>query len=443
MKKIIFTLLLILFLTTIVYAESMQLQYDGETHIYEGPNVNLMLNGEIFVPSEKQMPPIIFKDRTLVPVREVFEKLGGEVYWAQEERAATVKFGEKSITVWIDKTTAIVNNEEIELDVPAKLINEKTMVPVRFISENGNLNVGWDESTTTVTISKPVEEKKISNITAVTISKIKGIECVVVELDNKTTYKAFELAQEGMPYKIIMDINDSNFEINRDPIVFPENDFLSQIRFGIHENNVNRLVLDMNKETEYSVFETEEGKKVYIAFAAGIKIEEELPSEGDEELPPPNEDVEPPIDEVGNGDEVNNPSEGNTQIPETPNDEAGDEIPREEPEKKEFLLNVTSVKYSTASEKVRILLDKKFEYELTTLEDPNRLIIDFSEAALKLEGPSVITLKNNPISTIESVSNEDGSARIIITMSDKATYDLSNNTAYSTPLVRGRCPRIV
>ena len=44
------------------------------------------------------------------------------------------------------------NGEIIELDVPAQIINDRTLVPVRAVSESFNCKVGWDEATQTVAI---------------------------------------------------------------------------------------------------------------------------------------------------------------------------------------------------------------------------------------------------------------------------------------------------
>ena len=127
--------------------------------IYEGKElreVTLVLNGIRFVPNDNQMPAVILDDRTLVPVREVFEKLGGVVEWDNYSKKASISFGDKTIELTIDSLTAKVNGKDVSLDVPAKIINSKTMVPVRFVSEQGGLNVEWNDATRTVSINKIV-----------------------------------------------------------------------------------------------------------------------------------------------------------------------------------------------------------------------------------------------------------------------------------------------
>ncbi len=89
--------------------------------------------------------PVVESGRTLVPIRFLFERMGATVEWNDDERSATVSMGDIRLKVTIDDTTAIVNGAEEELDVPARLINNKTMIPLRFISERLGADVTYDE----------------------------------------------------------------------------------------------------------------------------------------------------------------------------------------------------------------------------------------------------------------------------------------------------------
>lgn len=90
--------------------------------------------------------PVVEDGRTLVSVRFLFEEMGAQVTWDEIDYACTIKLGDTSVTVKIDEKTAVVNGEEKELDVPARLINEKTMLPMRFISEQFGFDVEYDET---------------------------------------------------------------------------------------------------------------------------------------------------------------------------------------------------------------------------------------------------------------------------------------------------------
>ena len=98
-------------------------------------------------------PPTTENDRTLVPMRFLFEQMGAEVEWEEETQTAVVTKGEDVISFSIDNNNASVNGEIKSMDVPARLINDKTMIPVRFLSEELGCTVKWDEEANTVIIT--------------------------------------------------------------------------------------------------------------------------------------------------------------------------------------------------------------------------------------------------------------------------------------------------
>ncbi len=91
-------------------------------------------------------------NRTLVPMRKLFEVLGAEISWSDETETVTAKKGDTVITIKIGDPIAKKNGADILLDQPAKLINDRTMVPVRFVAEALGATVDWEEATQTVKI---------------------------------------------------------------------------------------------------------------------------------------------------------------------------------------------------------------------------------------------------------------------------------------------------
>ena len=90
--------------------------------------------------------PITEKDRTLVPMRAIFEALGAEVEWENETQTATATKDGITVSVTIDSNKMQKNGEEIELDVPARLVEDsRTLVPLRAVSEAFGCQVEWDE----------------------------------------------------------------------------------------------------------------------------------------------------------------------------------------------------------------------------------------------------------------------------------------------------------
>ena len=99
-----------------------------------------------------EQPPVIQDDRTLIPIRFLFEQMGAAVDWNGDTRTATIAQNDRTITFSIDNTTATVNGQPTQMDVPAQIVNDKTLVPLRFLSESLGYTVNWDGDNRIVTI---------------------------------------------------------------------------------------------------------------------------------------------------------------------------------------------------------------------------------------------------------------------------------------------------
>ncbi len=108
---------------------------------------------------EMDSEPTILQDRTYLPARYVCEPLGGQVFWDGEERKVTCKlvapdnaetkdYKENIVELWIGKSTAKLNGVEVQIDsnnpdVVPTIINDRTMVPMRFLAESLGCEVEW------------------------------------------------------------------------------------------------------------------------------------------------------------------------------------------------------------------------------------------------------------------------------------------------------------
>ena len=101
---------------------------------------------------ENDVAPVIQNDRTMLPIRMLAESLGADVTWDEETRTVMVQNGETVIKITIDEVIAKVNGEEIALDSAAFIENNRTYLPLRFISEHLGAEVDYNEEHKTVTI---------------------------------------------------------------------------------------------------------------------------------------------------------------------------------------------------------------------------------------------------------------------------------------------------
>ena len=109
--------------------------------VYDGEKINF------------DQKPIIENGRTLVPIRAIFEKIGADVEWNGDTQTVIATKGDTKILLTIDNTNAKINNEIITLDVPAKVISGRTLVPVRFVSDCFGVGVEWEQDTQTVVLT--------------------------------------------------------------------------------------------------------------------------------------------------------------------------------------------------------------------------------------------------------------------------------------------------
>ena len=104
---------------------------DKETVLINGAEVTL------------DAPPIIVADRTCVPIRFISENLGFSVRWEGDMQTVIITNGDRSILIQIGLEKAFVDGEEKALDAPAFIHNDRTMVPLRFITEAFGITPEW------------------------------------------------------------------------------------------------------------------------------------------------------------------------------------------------------------------------------------------------------------------------------------------------------------
>lgn len=142
-------LMLVLLLSVNVLAAnkyiSMNLEYDGGVHYYNAEEIKLCINSREL--TDLTMPPIIFDGYSVVPAREVFEAFGANVLWIKDTEQVKITHENTEVLLTINSNTAKVNGVDCKMQIPAKIINNKTMIPLRFVSEAINKEVKWDSAT--------------------------------------------------------------------------------------------------------------------------------------------------------------------------------------------------------------------------------------------------------------------------------------------------------
>lgn len=99
-------------------------------------------------------PVVISKGRVLLPIREVGDLLNLNVYWDQRSKTVFLYGVRKEIKLTIGSERAYVNNKSISLDVAAKVFNDKTYIPLKFVATATGESVSWNSSLESLTLSR-------------------------------------------------------------------------------------------------------------------------------------------------------------------------------------------------------------------------------------------------------------------------------------------------
>lgn len=114
-----------------------------------GQPIKVLVEGQ---PVSFDVKPVMEMGRILVPVRAIFEALGARVEWDDKTQTVYAERGAFYLQIEVDEVLADINGYQEELDVPARLINGRVLVPLRFAAEAFGTVVKWDDKTSTVSI---------------------------------------------------------------------------------------------------------------------------------------------------------------------------------------------------------------------------------------------------------------------------------------------------
>lgn len=124
----------------------------------EETDIKVTLDGEILTFDQN---PIIQNERVLVPLRKIFESLSAEVSWDPGTQAITVVKAGTTVNLTVGLPEAYINDSLLTLDQPPVIVNDRTLVPIRFVSEALGAKVDWDAASRTVRINSEPEASQL------------------------------------------------------------------------------------------------------------------------------------------------------------------------------------------------------------------------------------------------------------------------------------------
>lgn len=147
-------LLLAVFTFVTILAVSAAAAEKGKTIVMQIDNPIITVDGVSGNIDEDNTAPVIINERTYIPVRGLIEALGGSAQWDNNTKTAVLSYGSDEIRLTIDITTAYYNDNAVTIDTAPLIVNNRTMLPARFIAESFGFNVNWEGESKTITVSE-------------------------------------------------------------------------------------------------------------------------------------------------------------------------------------------------------------------------------------------------------------------------------------------------
>lgn len=238
--------------------------------VYAQDRVKIFYNGKEIT---ADVDAFIEDSRTLIPV-VMLTKMGYETTW--NEKKQTVKIikkdddNGKNITLTIGSNIAVVDSKTVLMDTKAKIYNDRTYVPIRFVSENFGYNVEWEGSTRSVYIvDKENLSQNYSTLTNISVTHETGYLTIKLYADSEfSKVENFTLTE---PIRYVFDIHDAVLDVPQGSKEI-NSDVVSSVRYSQYTTSpkVIRFVIDAKQKAQISY--------KYVDSVFTILIKDEQPA---------------------------------------------------------------------------------------------------------------------------------------------------------------------
>ncbi len=163
-------------------------------------NPIMQINGvETEIDVGRGTAPVIIGDRTLVPIRAIIEAFGGDVAWEGSTSTATLSMDDDRIKLTIGSPIAYHNGEMKMLDVSPTVINDRTLLPIRFIAEGFNLAVAWENDARAIYVIRNAFDAMEYQTLVSELPKYSGQPYTEINA-NQPFFKAYEMINASFEY---------------------------------------------------------------------------------------------------------------------------------------------------------------------------------------------------------------------------------------------------
>jgi len=274
MKKIL-RIILITALFAILFSPFPTLAQSSE--------IKILLDNQ---PLETVVPSVIENDRLFISARNVVETLGGRITWFPALKLMTININNRTARIVIDDPSLEIDEQVIPLEMPARIIDNRVMIPLEVIKIIAEVDIKWDNQAKTLFINtiRPylLEVRSYSHL-----DKTR----VVIDLSEKTEFRADKLIN---PDRIFIDIMGSIVKLeDTSKQIKIDDGVVKTVRTAQFNEEITRVVFDLYQEARYDLFSLIEPDRVVIDI---FKSDEqaaisETPPAKPEEKPAPGPEI--------------------------------------------------------------------------------------------------------------------------------------------------------
>ena len=370
--------------------------------------------------------PVIENGRTLVPVRAISESgMEADVSWNSRTKAVTVIKDDLEIVFTIGERKVYVNGETTNLDVPAKLISDRTMIPVRFVGETLNYEVNWDDENRRVIIDEKSTSESIEDIE---VEKTRNDNLLNITMSRLEKPSIFTLKE---PYRIVLDFTKTKFQGHDDKIKV-DSGYITEVRWANHDGYY-RIVIECPGEQPYKYVKTgDESFSIIVGDrSTEVKDTDKKPEEPEKDDEASQKEDEKPnrtpakeretlvVIDAGHGGKdpgaVGKDEEGNEIL-----DEDGEAVIKE----KDINLAVAKMVYNNLKNKgINVMMTRKTDKFLELNE--------IAEIANEAEATLFVSIHSN---SVDGVPTANGTEVLYYDTEGKDEYGISTKTIAKTLL---------
>jgi len=236
---------------TVFAAQTLSLKYDGKTVKYSGTTYKINIDNKVV---KTDFPGIVFNKVAMLPIRAVFEQLGGKVTWSSKTQLMDVTYNGVKLQFINNDAKVKIDGKTIKLSAPVKKINDRLLVPTDFFKNIQDLTLVIDNKAKSISISS------ISSLKEVLSETSDGKDIVTIKINNIKGFEAFRLTN---PNKIVVDFKNvkTSEEVQN---IKTDLNLVGGISISATDKNSTRVVLDLEGMESFSIETLKDGCKIII-----------------------------------------------------------------------------------------------------------------------------------------------------------------------------------